>query len=57
VNPDATMLLVAQAGAYAADVTGNSTSPAADYVRELLRSAFMRGAEAGYLAAKAEDRK
>jgi hypothetical protein len=51
------MLLVAQAGAYAADVTGNSTSPAADYVRELLRSAFMRGAEAGYLAAKAEDRK
>jgi hypothetical protein len=50
-SPNTTSRLHAQADAYAADITSEATlTEFANRMHELLRSAYLAGAEAGYLA-------
>jgi hypothetical protein len=55
-NPETTKRIHAQADAYAADITSEATlTEFANRMHELLRSAYLAGAEAGYLARLCEE--
>jgi hypothetical protein len=57
VNPETAKRIRAEADAYASEIVeGARDERLAAVTRELLVRAFLRGADAGYTAAKAEER-